>query len=69
MNFVSELKQLISDKTIFNQRLNIKAFFDKVITNPFISTTYPGAITNAGISLRFTIPTTHILLSKFRFFV
>ena len=52
-------QQIISLKVsadyIYNQRLNIKAFYDKVITNPFISTTYPGAITNAGISLRFTL--------------
>ena len=40
---------------VINQRLNIKAFYDKVITNPFISTTFPGAITNAGFSLRFTL--------------
>ena len=52
-------QQIVTLKTsvdyIFNQRLNIKAYFDKVITNPFISTTYPGAITNGGVSLRFTL--------------
>ena len=40
---------------VISSRLNIKAFYDKVITNPFISTTYPGSITNAGFSLRFTL--------------
>ena len=40
---------------VVNQRLNLKLFYDKVITNPFISTTFPGAITNAGFSLRFTL--------------
>ena len=40
---------------VFNQRLNIKIFYDRVVTNPFISTTFPGAITNAGFSLRFTL--------------
>ena len=40
---------------VVNQRLNLKMFYDKVITNPFISTSYPGAITNAGFSLRFTL--------------
>jgi cell surface protein SprA len=40
---------------VLNQRLNIKAFYDKIITNPFISTTFPGSITNAGFSLRFTL--------------
>jgi cell surface protein SprA len=40
---------------VMNQRLNIKLFYDRVVTNPFISTTFPGAITNAGFSLRFTL--------------
>jgi cell surface protein SprA len=40
---------------VINQRVNIKAFYDRVVTNPFISTTFPGAITNAGFSLRFTL--------------
>ena len=40
---------------VLNQRLNIRAFYDKVVTNPFISTTFPGSITNAGFSLRFTL--------------
>jgi len=40
---------------VLNQRLNIKVFYDTVITNPLISTTFPGAITNAGFSLRFTL--------------
>ena len=40
---------------VVNQRLNIKAFYDRVITNPFISTTFPSSITNVGFSLRFTL--------------
>ena len=52
-------QQIISIKFsadyVMNQRLNIKIFYDRVITNPFISTTFPGAITNAGFSLRFTL--------------
>ena len=40
---------------VVNSRLNLKMFYDKVITNPFIDLTYPGAITNAGFSLRFTL--------------
>ena len=40
---------------VINSRINLKMFYDKVITNPFISTSYPGAITNAGFSLRFTL--------------
>ena len=38
---------------VMSQRVNLKLFYDRVITNPFISTTFPGAITNAGFSLRF----------------
>ena len=52
-------QQIISIKFsadyVMNQRLNIKFFYDRVVTNPFISTTFPGAITNAGFSLRFTL--------------
>ena len=40
---------------VVNQRLNIKAFYDRVITNPFISTVFPSSITNVGFSLRFTL--------------
>ena len=47
-------KQLVLNYVV-NSRLNLKMFYDKVITNPFITTSYPGAITNAGFSLRFTL--------------
>ena len=40
---------------VVNRRLNLKLFYDRVITNPFVSTTFPSAITNAGFSLRFTL--------------
>ena len=40
---------------VFSKRVNIKIFYDRVVTNPFISTTFPGAITNAGFSLRFAL--------------
>lgn len=36
-------------------KLNVRAFYDYVSTNPFISTTFPTSNTNAGISLRFTL--------------
>ena len=52
-------QQIISIKFsadyVINQRLNVKAFYDQVITNPFLSTTFPGSITNAGFSIRFTL--------------
>lgn len=40
---------------VVNQRLNIKIFYDRSITNPFVSTTFPSSITNIGFSLRFTL--------------
>ena len=49
------IKLNFSADYVVNQRLNLKIFYDKVITNPFVSTTFPGAITNAGFSLRFTL--------------
>lgn len=38
-----------------SRALNLRAFYDKVITNPFISNSFPTANTNVGISLRFTL--------------
>ncbi len=38
-----------------NERFNVKAFFDKSINNPFVSSSYPSSNVNAGISLRFTL--------------
>ena len=49
------LKIKLSADYVVNQRLNIKAFYDKVVTNPFISTSFPSAVTNIGFSLRFTL--------------
>ena len=49
------IKLNFSADYVVNQRLNLRVFYDKVITNPFISTTFPGAITNVGFSLRFTL--------------
>jgi len=39
----------------FNDRLNLRLFYDRVANTPLISTTFPTANTNAGISLRFTL--------------
>ncbi len=49
------IKVKFSADYVVNQRLNIKAFYDTAITNPFISTTFPSSITNIGFSLRFTL--------------
>ncbi|MFH1121585.1 MAG: cell surface protein SprA [Bacteroidota bacterium] len=40
---------------VINQRFNVRLFFDKTITNPFVSSQFPNSTTNAGISLRFTL--------------
>ena len=49
------IKIKFSADYVVNQRLNIKAFYDRAITNPFISTAFPSSITNVGFSLRFTL--------------
>ena len=49
------IKIKFSADYVLNQRLNIKFFYDKAITNPFVSTTFPSSITNLGFSLRFTL--------------
>jgi len=38
-----------------NTNFNIRLFFDKVVNNPFISSQFRVATTNAGVSLRFTL--------------
>jgi cell surface protein SprA len=40
---------------VINQRFNVRLFFDKTITNPFVSSQFPNSTTNAGVSLRFTL--------------
>ena len=40
---------------VINNRLNIRLFYDTIITTPAISTSFPTSNTNAGISLRFTL--------------
>ena len=49
------IKIKFSADYVVSQKINIKAFYDRVITNPFISTTFPSSITNVGFSLRFTL--------------
>jgi cell surface protein SprA len=58
-NTVTAGQDIISLKTsadyIINQRLNLRAFYERVINRPVISTTFPSSNTNLGISLRFTL--------------
>jgi cell surface protein SprA len=62
---VEEVNQLTSGQRVLSikfsadyrisQRLNLRAFYDYIATNPFISTTFPTTNTNAGFSLRFSL--------------
>lgn len=58
-NQVTAGQNILSIKTsadyVLNQRLNIRAFYERVVNTPVISTSFPSANTNAGISLRFTL--------------
>ena len=40
---------------VLNQRVSLRLFYDKVLTAPVITTSFPSSNTNAGISLRFTL--------------
>ncbi|MBP7513457.1 MAG: cell surface protein SprA [Flavobacteriales bacterium] len=58
-NTVTAGQDIISIKTsadyVIDQKLNVRAFYERVINKPVISTTFPSANTNLGISLRFTL--------------
>lgn len=59
INQISTGNRMISINTsadyVINQRFNIRLFFDKTITNPFVSNQFDNSTTNAGVSLRFTL--------------
>ncbi len=40
---------------VVSSRFNLRLFYDKVMTNPYVSNTFPSAITNGGFSIRFTL--------------
>ena len=58
-NQVTAGQNILSIKTsadyVLNQRLNVRAFYERVLNTPVISTSFPSANTNLGISLRFTL--------------
>jgi cell surface protein SprA len=58
-NQVTAGQDIISIKTsadyVIDQRLSLRAFYERVINKPVISTSFPSANTNIGISLRFTL--------------
>lgn len=59
VNQISTGQRLVTINTsadyLINEKFTIKFFFDKIITNPFVSSQFPNANTNAGISLKFTL--------------
>jgi cell surface protein SprA len=44
-----------SAEYVLNQRFQVRLFYDRLVTKPFISTTFPTAITSLGFSLRINI--------------
>ena len=40
---------------VIGERLSLRVFYERVINKPVISTSFPSANTNIGISLRFTL--------------
>lgn len=59
INQISAGQQVISlnfsADYMLNERFTLRAFFDKVINNPLISSSFPNSTTNAGISIRFSL--------------
>ena len=58
-NQITAGQRVFSIKTsadyVLNQRLNIRLFYERVVNTPLITTSFPSANTNMGISLRFTL--------------
>ena len=56
---ISSGQQVISINTsadyMISEQFTVRAFFDKIINNPFVSSQYKNSNTNAGISIRFTL--------------
>lgn len=59
VNQMTAGQRVISIKTSatysISERLQLRLFFDRIMTTPKISITFPTANTNAGISIRFTL--------------
>jgi cell surface protein SprA len=45
----------VSADYVINEKINIKAFYDRIINKPVISSSFPTTNTNAGISIRLTL--------------
>lgn len=59
LNQITAGQRVLSVKTsadyVLNQRLNVRLFYERVVNKPLITTSFPSANTNFGISLRFTL--------------
>ena len=59
INQVSSGQKVISINTSadyqLSKRLTIRLFFDRIISNPFVSAQFPNSSTNAGVSLKFSL--------------
>lgn len=58
-NQITAGQQLVSIKSSadyqINKALMIRLYYDRVFTNPYVSTSFPTANTSAGLALRFTL--------------
>ncbi|GAI82808.1 unnamed protein product, partial [marine sediment metagenome] len=52
-------QRIVSIKTtadyVLSDRFNLRLFFDRMVNNPFVASSYPTANTNFGFSIRFTL--------------
>lgn len=52
-------QRIVSIKTtadyVLSDRFNLRLFFDRVVNDPFVASSYPTANTNFGFSIRFTL--------------
>ena len=45
----------VSADYTFNNRLNLRLFYDRVVNTPYVSLSFPTTNTNFGVSVRFTL--------------
>jgi cell surface protein SprA len=40
---------------VVSSRLNLRLFYDRVVTDPYVTTSYASSVSNGGFSIRFTL--------------
>ena len=59
VNQISQGQEVVSINTsadyMLSDKLKLRVFFDKVINNPFVSSSFPQSTTNAGLSVTFSL--------------